>query len=81
MASKEQFHSRTRGSLMENEDWWYLIIDDQGRQSVLHEWSYVNPYKSSGGDAGSQSYSIEDFLAVGHDAAAKDKLKALIENA
>ena len=66
---------------MENEDWWHLVTDDEGEQSVLHEWSHVNPYRSGKGDSGSQAYSIEDFLAGDHDAAAKEKLKALLENA
>ena len=81
MASKEQFHSRTKGSLMENEDWWYLIADDQGEQSVLHEWSHMNPYKFGNENSGSQSYSIQDFLAGDHNDTAKSKLKILIDNA
>lgn len=39
---KEQIATRTKGSMAENEDWWYLCYDtDKSTFFVEHEWHHV----------------------------------------
>ena len=85
MAKKELFRYSSRGGLAKNEDWYYLVTDDQGKRSVVHEWDYMFLHRNTPSsrdqsrNTGSRSYSIEEFIAAyGHNDA-KDKLKDLLE--
>lgn len=74
-----QFHSRTQGSFGEHEDWWYLVVLDDGTSHVEHEWSYVDAYRGGPGNSGQKTYAIQDFMNGDHESNAKQKLKALLE--
>jgi len=76
MAERIQVYQKVKGSLMENEDWWYLVVDDNGNRHVEHEWSHVDPYGKREPNSGKIKISIDDFLRGDHEAAAKEALKA-----
>ncbi|MGK2740545.1 hypothetical protein ACSHT0_06585 [Tepidicaulis sp. LMO-SS28] len=71
------FHTKVKGSLAEDEDWWYLEVDeDSGQQVVRHKWHHCNPYKlSQPANEGSKTYSIDEFLSGDHDGRAKAALR------
>jgi hypothetical protein len=78
MTKAIEFHSRTQGSLGENEDWYRLIVEEDGSRVVEHEWSHTNAYKVSQSDSGSKRISVEEFLRGAYDQTAKGKLSDLI---
>ena len=76
---KELLEKRTKGSLMEKEDWWYLCYDsDSQKFYVEHEWDYMNPYKIGAGDhrSGNTNHEADGWTGEGADKieAAKTKL-------
>jgi hypothetical protein len=77
--TRTRIHSKTKGALAENEDWWVLIVDiESGSKSVEHEWSYTNAY-GSGQDSGKTTVTVDEFLASGADDAVKMKLRAMLD--
>ncbi|WP_155264668.1 hypothetical protein [Sphingomonas segetis] len=83
---KELLAKRVKGSLMENEDWWYLCYDTESqRYYVEHEWDHMNPYKIGSGDHGNGTTQsdAEGWTGVGADKIeeAKAKLKAAVASA
>ena len=75
---KIQFHFRAKGPMANYEDWYYLVIADDGSQSVEHEWDHVNPYKSSQANKGTKKYSLDAFRS--QEPTLSEKLdKAIIE--
>ena len=74
MAVKTQFHQRIKGSLLETEDWWHLIVEDDGTTYVEHEWSHVDPYGKRATRAGAQRILVDEFFAGDHDPTAKNNL-------
>lgn len=74
-----EYHSRRKGSLGENEDWWRLIISEGGELAVEHEWSHTDAYKGRGSDSGSSQVSVAEFLADANaDGQAKAKLRQVL---
>lgn len=72
-------HQIIKGSLQETEDWWRLIVADDGALHVEHEWSHTNPYKAGDTNAGTKSVSVEEFLADDNaNGAAKARLKEVL---
>lgn len=64
MAEKIQIYQIVKGSLMETEDWWYLVTEDDGSKYVEHEWSHVGPYRlGSNSNSGTKRIEIAEFLA------------------
>ena len=47
-----------------SEDWWFLVIDDGGEMHVEHKWVRHNPFKRSGKDLKTRSYSINELMAT-----------------
>lgn len=81
MVERITFHTERKGSFEENEDWWRLVIEDDGSSHVEHEWSYVNAYGRNRHDSsGTQSISVADFLSGDHDATARKCLQELLES-
>ncbi|TXH84778.1 MAG: hypothetical protein E6Q77_01930 [Rhizobium sp.] len=78
MAKEVEFHEKLKGSWRENEDWWYLVTEDDGSQHVRHEWSHVDVYRG-GGNGGNQTYGIDEFMSGDHNATAKAKLSELLK--
>lgn len=75
MERRVKFHQVTKGSLMESEDWWYLVAAKDGSTSVEHEWSHHNAYKTGVDDSGARTFSIADFLQSDAPEEAKEKLR------
>lgn len=63
MAEKIEFHKRAKGALAEREDWWFLIINDEGARHIVHEWSHHNAYKGGTPNIGEKAIPVEEFLA------------------
>ena len=75
---RKQLHYRGAGSFANNEEWWYLVFDDNSnRLFVEREWDNVNPYKLSQVDRGSQEIELTEFLKQ-KSGAAHDELLRLI---
>jgi hypothetical protein len=58
-----EIHSIAKGAYGEIEDRWRLVIKDDGRSHVEHEWSRHDPYGSREPDTGVTSMPVEEFLA------------------
>lgn len=78
MAEKVEFHKSVKGPLMETEDWWRLVIEDDGQRFVEHEWSYADPHKLASSDnSGTKRFAVDEFLASDAPQAVKDMLTKL----
>ena len=76
---REPHYTRSKkGHLGQYEDWWYLIEEDDGNFYVEHEWDHVN-VGTLAKNAGSKSYSVEEFLSGDHEPAAKAALLKSLE--
>jgi hypothetical protein len=77
MAEKVEFHKSVKGPLMETEDWWRLVTEDDGQRFVEHEWSYVDPKLASSGNTGTKRFAVDEFLAGDAPQSVKDILAKL----
>lgn len=68
---------RIKGPMMENEDWWHLVVRTDGTKNVEHEWSHVDPYGKKPSNSGIANVSVEEFLAGD----ASEGLKAALKTA
>jgi hypothetical protein len=60
---KHLLYEEREGDGPEQEDWWYVIADDDtGIINVLHEWSHKKPHMESHGGSGERSYEVDEFL-------------------
>jgi hypothetical protein len=76
---KEMIDRRIKGSLAENEDYWYLCYDsDADAFYVEHQWDHMNPYKlTEKGDSGESRHDAETWTGAGHDKIEATKQKLL----
>ena len=53
---------KAKGRVLENEDWWHLVIEDSGEQYVVHSWERLdgNSLKIT---EGTERHEVEDVLA------------------
>ena len=65
----------TKGSLGEDQDWWQLVTDNDGKMYVQHEWSHVNAYKFRVGNAGKEQITVNHFLLGDYNRKAQKKLR------
>lgn len=79
MVKRVQIGERIKGSLMQNEDWWHLVLEDDGSYHVEHEWSYVDPYGKSKPNSGKKTFSAEEFLAGDGSDGLKAELRAALK--
>lgn len=79
MAKTVSLSSTTKGSLGETEDWWRLVVSDDGTAHVEHEWSHHDPYGKRQPSSGTETISVDAFLSGQHDNAMKDKLRAALD--
>jgi|HubBroStandDraft_4_1064222.scaffolds.fasta_scaffold3006383_1 hypothetical protein len=56
----------------QNEDWWYFVVADDGRQSVEHRWK-------SPGSEGTKSVPVDEFLAGDYTDSIRDAVRAEIK--
>ena len=61
MPDRIELSASAKGSLGEDEDWWKLVVDDDGKMYVEHEWSHRNAYKFRVTD-GSEEWSAYTFM-------------------
>ena len=78
MPERVQIGERIKGSLMQNEDWWFLVLEDNGTCHVEHEWSHVDPYGKGQPNSGQKNYSVEEFLAGDHGDGLKSELRSAL---
>jgi hypothetical protein len=70
------FHHTRRGAFQEREDRWTLVTEPKG-MVVEHAWSHFNTYTRQP-DAGAATFGIDEFLAGGHSAEAKARLRKVL---
>ena len=76
--SKEQFYKKTKGTILQNDD-WYSYETHNGKIVITHTWSHYSP--SSGVKKGSKEYTLEDFYkSQDVDTKAKVALKKKLES-
>jgi hypothetical protein len=79
MLEKIEFYSRAEGSLGEREDWYGLVIPDDGTDpSVEHEWSYHDAYRAKEISSGATTVSIPNFMSGRYPEDAKARLRDLL---
>lgn len=61
---KKEIARRTKGSLQEKEDWWYVCYDaDTGQSWVEHEWDHMNAYKlGKDSNSGTEKHSVDEWI-------------------
>ena len=75
-------HSKTKGSLGENEDTWVLLVDtDTGERTVEHWWHHMNPYKGTTTSEGEKILTLAEFEATEHGSKLVLAMNAADENA
>jgi hypothetical protein len=79
MTKRVQIGERRKGSLAQNEDWWHLVVEDDGSHHVEHEWSYVDPYGKGPGSEGTKSIPTNEFLASDAGPGLKGELRAAMK--
>ena len=79
-SEKHRISYKAKGSLGENEDWWYLVVDSEtGERSILHEWHNMNPYNSTVTSEGSKSHTLEEFKTSDVGRALKGELAEILD--
>jgi len=79
MASRVQIGESIKGALRQNEDWWYLVLEDDGSCYVEHEWSYVDPYGRGKPNSGTKTFTVEEFLAGDSSEGMKSELRSALK--
>lgn len=64
--------------MQNDEDWFYLVDDDNGSVCVEHVWHHMNPYKGVVTSEGSKKFSLEDFRTSKEGVRLKDKIDAAL---
>lgn len=78
-AARVKFHQIIKGSLMETEDWWRLVTEDDGQIYIEHEWSHVDPYKLSlPSNSGTERFGVDEFLGSDAPESAKNALRKML---
>ncbi|HEV7318237.1 MAG TPA: hypothetical protein VGO04_06470 [Ensifer sp.] len=76
---KSELASRTKGSMAENEDWWYLCYDTEDRQFfVEHEWIHMKS-KGHPTESGSERFEASKYAGVGAESLERAKASLLKE--
>ena len=74
---KKLICKKTKGPMMEKEDWWYLCTEEDGTKTVIHEWSHTQ-VRGLNTNSGEKTVTIEDFLNGNHYQKAKDELNTML---
>src|SRR5262245_48802717 len=78
MRERIPFYERRKGALLELEDWWRLIIEDDGSSCVEHEWLHVEAYGHGIAHRGKQVIPLKDFWDGDNDGEACESLVVLL---
>ena len=76
MLDRVKLSASAKGSSGEDEDWWALVVDDDGRMYVEHEWSHRNAYKFRVGNSGKKQIAVGHFLSGDYNSKAQQKVRA-----
>jgi hypothetical protein len=79
MSEVVKLHSKTKGSLGQYEDDWRLVIREDGKMSVEHEWHHQNAYQSAKRNVGVAIFEVREFLSGDHDEKAKAALREVLK--
>ena len=71
-------HSRAKGPVMNNEDWWRLVYEG-GRLFVEHEWAHTDVQGSGGTQEGKVEIDLEIFLNESGEGEQHRELKRILE--
>lgn len=71
---RKLIYQRTRGSMGEDEQWWYLDETDGEAPTVTHEWS-VTTLETLKTDSGKKTFTLDEARA----AAPPEVLRAIVE--
>jgi hypothetical protein len=75
MPHRIELSASAKGSSGEDEDWWNLVVDDDGKMYVEHEWSHRNAYKFRVGNTGKKQIALGNFLSGDCNSKAQHKLR------
>jgi hypothetical protein len=75
MSDRIELNASAKGSLGEDEDWWVLVIEDNGKMYVEHEWSHRNAYKFRVSNSGKKQIAVSYFLSGDYNSKAQQKLR------
>lgn len=76
MSKLIELSTSTKGSLGEDQDWWQLVTDNDGKMFVEHEWSHRNAYKFRVSNSGKEQIAVDHFLSGNYDSNVQQKLRA-----
>ncbi|MDV7341339.1 hypothetical protein RYZ26_17150 [Terasakiella sp. A23] len=63
---RKEIYYRQKGSMGQNEYWWYLVLDKENRKFYIeYEWDCV-PLGGGKASKGSSTLTIPEFLQQGH---------------
>jgi hypothetical protein len=79
MSDKIELSASAKGSRGEDEDWWRLVIEDDGKMYIEHEWSHLNAYKFRVGNSGKNHIAVSHFLSDDYNPKAQQKLRAELD--
>ena len=48
-------------------EWWRLIVEDDGRKVIEHQWSRTDASGRRGPDAGTERIPLDEFMSRGDD--------------
>ena len=75
MSERIELGATAKGSLREDEDWWTLVIEHDGKMYVEHEWSHINAYKFRVGNSGKTRIAVDHFLSGDYNSKSQQKLR------
>ena len=76
MSKLIELSTSTKGSLGEDQDWWQLVTDNDGKMFVEHEWSHRNAYKFRVSNSGKEQIAVDHFMSGNYDSNVQQKLRA-----
>lgn len=75
MSKRIELSATAKGSMGEDQDWWALVTDNDGKMYVEHEWSHRNAYRFRVGNSGTSRIAVSSFLSGDYNTKAQQKLR------
>jgi hypothetical protein len=76
MSTKHLVYSFAKGHLGKYEDWWYLVVNEDGTHNVEHKWDHAST-NGGGSSVGEETYSLYEAMTEAP-ASAVEKIRALL---
>lgn len=64
---RKLINKKVKGHLSQYEDWWYLVVEDDGTTYIEHEWDHVN-VNGFAKNADSERIEPSDYFKLSGDA-------------